>query len=174
MLRNRQPADHPYQMMQKTATNDYTYIVASAETNQVAEDFVAALSDENAASFDENIFKGNHPSFDGFITIDVSAADENADVYTLSVTHPAGKVAVAVAVRVERAAAGKQPPLVIERIFVGHDKDVLYAQLRFAAAHRGDRRVARIAKRRICTDFFVHSYIVTQKGLLNQLICVIL
>lgn len=38
-------------MMQKTATNDYTYIVASAETNQVAEDFVAALSDENAASF---------------------------------------------------------------------------------------------------------------------------
>ena len=96
------------QMMQKTATNDYTYIVASAETNQVAEDFVAALSDENAASFDENIFKGNHPSFDGFITIDVSAADENADVYTLSVTHPAGKVAVAVAVRVERAADGSQ------------------------------------------------------------------
>ncbi len=95
-------------MMQKTATNDYTYIVASAETNQVAEDFVAALSDENAASFDENIFKGNHPSFDGFITIDVSAADENADVYTLSVTHPAGKVAVAVAVRVERAADGPQ------------------------------------------------------------------
>ena len=96
------------QMMQKTATNDYTYIVASAETNQVAEDFVAALSDENAASFDENVFKGNHPSFDGFITIDVSAADENADVYTLSVTHPAGKVAVAVAVRVERAAVGSQ------------------------------------------------------------------
>lgn len=96
------------QMMQKTATNDYTYIVASAETNQVAEDFVAALSDENAASFDENIFKGNHPSFDGFITIDVSAADENADVYTLSVTHPAGKVAVAVAVRVERAADGSK------------------------------------------------------------------
>lgn len=96
------------QMMQKTATNDYTYIVASAETNQVAEDFVAALSDENAVSFDENIFKGNHPSFDGFITIDVSAADENADVYTLSVTHPAGKVAVAVAVRVERAADGSQ------------------------------------------------------------------
>lgn len=96
------------QMMQKTATNDYTYIVASAETNQVAEDFVVALSDENAASFDENIFKGNHPSFDGFITIDVSAADENADVYTLSVTHPAGKVAVAVAVRVERAADGSQ------------------------------------------------------------------
>ena len=95
-------------MMQKTATNDYTYIVASAETNQVAEDFVAALSDENAASFDENIFKGNHPSFDVFITIDVSAADENADVYTLSVTHPAGKVAVAVAVRVERAADGSQ------------------------------------------------------------------
>lgn len=95
-------------MMQKTATNDYTYIVASAETNQVAEDFVAALSDENAASFDENIFKGNHPSFDGFITIDVSAADENADVYTLSVTHPAGKVAVSVAVRVERAADGSQ------------------------------------------------------------------
>ena len=31
-------------MMQKTATNDYTYIVASAETNQVAEDFVAAFS----------------------------------------------------------------------------------------------------------------------------------
>lgn len=87
------------QLMQKIAVKDYTSIVAAAEADQVAEDFVAIMTDEDFVTFDEYAFAENYPEFEGNIHFEQTGNETDEKLITLTVTHPSRTLEVTVRVR---------------------------------------------------------------------------
>ena len=87
------------QLMQKIAVKDYTSIVAAAEADQVAEDFVAIMTDEDFVTFDKYAFAENYPEFEGNIHFEQTGNETDEKLITLTVTHPSRALEVTVRVR---------------------------------------------------------------------------